>query len=236
MTDGPGWTPPEQGSGPGPGSWEAQPGQAQPGQAQSGGAQPWGAPPPGQGMPSWPPPGYGGYGAPWPPPAPKPGVIPLRPVGLGELLDGSIAIIRRNPKATLGFTAVIVTISTAVSTLFAAGELPSLQQLSQRTRAGQPLRTADVRPVLGWLVTGGVVSLLLALAVSVVLTGILTAVVGRAVLGHNITAGQAWRQVRGRIGALLGLSLLIAAIFIVLWAVLAGIVVLAVLAISGAGS
>src|SRR5262245_11015908 len=36
-----------------------------------------------------------------PPPAPKPGVIPLRPLGVAELLDGAITAIRQYPKAIL---------------------------------------------------------------------------------------------------------------------------------------
>src|SRR6266700_7483461 len=117
MTEGPGWTPPEQGAG-------SSPTPPPPGYGGYGGSGQ--APPPpgyggygGYGGP-WPPPGYGGYGAPWPPPAPKPGVIPLRPVSMGEILDGSIATIRRNPKATLGFTAVVMVASTAITTFLAA--------------------------------------------------------------------------------------------------------------------
>jgi hypothetical protein len=247
MTDGPGWTPPEQGADPlgqaqpgswpppqpppGPGSWQQPPG---PGPWQGPGYGQ--APPQGPGLPSWPPPGYGGYGAPWPPPAPKPGVIPLRPIGLGELIDGSITTIRRNPKATLGFTAAIMAVSTVITTVLTAGAMPSMQRFSERTDAGQPLRASDIAPMIGWLATVGVVSLVLALAVSVILTGILTAVVGRAVLGQNITAGQAWQQARGRVGALIGLILLMLAIFVGLWVVLIGGATLGAAAASGPGS
>ncbi len=176
----------------------------------------------------WPPPGQGGYGAPWPPPAPKPGVIPLRPISMGEILDGSIATIRRNPRATLGFTAIVMAASTAITTLLAARELPGLSRVSAHTRAGQPLTKADVTSLGGWLVTYGVVTLLLGLAVTVILTGTLTAVVGRAVLGEQITAGQAWRQ--ARIGALARLVLLLIGIFVLVWAVLIGVPLLGSLA------
>jgi hypothetical protein len=37
----------------------------------------------------------------------KPGAIPLRPLGLGDLYDGAFKIIRYNPKATIG-AAVLV--------------------------------------------------------------------------------------------------------------------------------
>src|SRR5690349_1230782 len=32
----------------------------------------------------------------------KPGIVALRPLGLGDVMDGSIKAIRRNPGATLG--------------------------------------------------------------------------------------------------------------------------------------
>ena len=41
--------------------------------------------------------GYPAYAAP-----PKPGVVPLRPLMFGEIMDGSFQTIRRNPKAMLG--------------------------------------------------------------------------------------------------------------------------------------
>jgi hypothetical protein len=150
-------------------------------------------------------------------------VIPLRPISLGEIIDGSITTIRRSPKATLGFTAIVMAISTAVSTAIALGEVPSLQRLSQRASAGQNPTSSDLAPLAGWLVTYGVVSLLLGLAVSVILTGTLTAVVGRAVLGQRATVAQAWEQARGRIGALIGLTFLVLAIFVGLWIVVVGL-------------
>ena len=48
------------------------------------------------------------------PAAPKPGVIPLRPMAVGEILDGAFTSIRRNPKAILGMAAVVMTISAII--------------------------------------------------------------------------------------------------------------------------
>jgi glycerophosphoryl diester phosphodiesterase family protein len=51
----------------------------------------------------------------------------------------------------------------------------------------------------------------------VVLAGLLTMVIGRAVLGEQVSIGQAWNLVKGRFAALLGVTLLTVAIFIGLW-------------------
>ncbi len=63
------------------------------------------------------------------------------------------------------------------------------------------------------LVAGGgatlLVGLVLSFVVHVILTGILTVVVSRAVLGQTMTAGDAWHTVRPRMWPLFGLTLLI---------------------------
>ena len=49
----------------------------------------------------------------WTPP-PKPGLIPLRPLSLGDILGGAFQVLRRNPKPTFGFALVMSLISTFV--------------------------------------------------------------------------------------------------------------------------
>jgi len=50
---------------------------------------------------------YPGYGQGYQPPGPEPGGIPLRPLGVGEILSGAFTSIRQNPAATLGLSAVL---------------------------------------------------------------------------------------------------------------------------------
>lgn len=51
------------------------------------------------------------------PPADKPGIVPLRPLSLGELYDGAFGAVRHNPGVTLGLTAIIVVVAVAIGTL-----------------------------------------------------------------------------------------------------------------------
>src|SRR6516225_8193246 len=105
--------PPAGGYGQQPGPGYGPPGSGQPGYGQTGYGQGYGQPGYGQ-------PGYGpGTGQPgWAPPpaAPKPGVIPLRPIAVGEILDGAFTSIRRNPKATIGIAAIVLTVSAVITT------------------------------------------------------------------------------------------------------------------------
>jgi hypothetical protein len=194
-------------------------------------------PPPGTGYGL---PGSGGYGPPpgaWSPPpqAPKPGVIPLRPIAVGEILDGAFTSIRRNPKATLGIAAIVLTISGIITTglaiilsgLVGSVNLPTPGQTytpEQATHLGTEL--------LAVALPTAAASVLLAFIVRLILTGLLTAVIGRSVLGYRITAGQAWHIALPRLPALLGATLLTLLIVIAPWIALA--VLLIVLGVIGA--
>lgn len=147
--------------------------------------------------------GYGG-GPPIParPWAPTPGVVPLRPLGLGELLDGAIKIIRRYPKPTLGMSAVIAVVVTILNVLFVLTLDTDLSLTAESD--GTSAQLNDALASNASAVPGGLVSYL----AGVVLTGMLVAVVGRAVLGQAATMGEVWTAVRPRLLPLLGLSLL----------------------------
>ncbi|WP_055478013.1 glycerophosphoryl diester phosphodiesterase membrane domain-containing protein [Sphaerimonospora mesophila] len=147
---------------------------------------------------------YGPYGFHPPPQAPRPGIIPLRPLALGDILDGSIKLIRANPKATLGLSAIVAAITTLPVTV---GQAILLQDygtaLSGESETVETLPFGEVAQLIGTLI-----SLVITFFATTVLTGILTRVLGRAVFGGRITAGEAWRLARARVPALLGLVLL----------------------------
>ena len=63
-------------------------------------------------------------------PALKPGVIPLRPLSLSDIFNGAVAYIRANPKATLGFSTIVVVATQLVALLFSVGPLAATGQLA----------------------------------------------------------------------------------------------------------
>src|SRR3954463_10849676 len=97
-------------------------------------------PPPGCQPPPPPPPSYTGHQPPppgWPPPPPayqqpfrpapgmlgaahKPGAMPLRPLGLGDMYDAAFRIIRFNPKATVGSAVLVATVAWLVPVVVTA--------------------------------------------------------------------------------------------------------------------
>ncbi len=112
------WNPPQAaGSGNQP-QWGAPQWNTQP--PGHGGQPQWGTPYPGP-QPSTSQPGYvqPGYVAP-----PKPGIVPLRPLMFGEILDGSFQTIRRNAAAMLGAALLAQTLAT-VAGAFATAQAGS---------------------------------------------------------------------------------------------------------------
>jgi len=191
--------PPGYGQAPPPGYGQAPPG--------------YGQVPPGYGQV---PPGYGqpgqqpwGQQAPWapPPPAPKPGIVPLRPLGVGELLDGALSLIRSNPRTVLGLAAVISAVSALLQTV---GLWFSLQFLE----VAEPVAGSevDVTAELTSLVSGGIAQVVPALVagfLQVLASGLFIILVGAAVLGRRLDAGQTWASLRPRMLPLVGVTLLI---------------------------
>ncbi len=175
-------------------------------------------PPPGYAPPGYAPPGYA---APPPlPPALKPGVIPLRPLSLSDIFNGAVAYIRANPKATLGLTTIVVVATQIIALILQAGPLAVTGQLAPALR-GEDASTAAL---LGSSVSGIAGSIATALS-AILLSGMLTVVVGRAVFGAGITIGEAWQRLRPRLLALIGFTALEAAGAIVLIGIVVAIIV-----------
>jgi hypothetical protein len=156
------------------------------------------------------------------PPALKPGVIPLRPLTLSDIFNGAVAYIRANPKATLGFTTIVVVATQLLALVLSVGPLAVTGQLAGAFNA-EGMSTASTGILLGSTlssVAGGAATWFTA----ILLSGMLTVVVGRAVFGAGITISEAWGRLKGRVWALIGLALLQAVGVAVLIAVVVGLI------------
>lgn len=212
---GPGW---QQGY-PQPGY--PQPGYQQPGYPQPGYQQgypqpgpPWNHPPQNYPQQGYPPPGYPSM----PPVAMQPGIIPLRPLTLSDIFNGAARYVRSNPKATLGLAAVVVIVTQVLALILQIVPLAALGQLD--ALSGGVETTAAMAGTIATTLASG---LMQALA-TVILSGMLTVVVGRAVFGSSITIGEAWSKIRDRILPLLGLALLEAMAAVLIIGVIAAII------------
>lgn len=180
---------------------------------------------PGYGPPGYPgygPPGYGAppYGAPVVPMALKPGVIPLRPLTLSDMFNGAVAYIRANPKATLGLTTIVVLVTQVLALVLSVGPLAIAGQLTPSSSIEQMSPGVLLASSLSSL-AGGIASVLS----SILLSGLLTVVVGRAVFGAHITIGETWQRLRGRLWALIAFTLLEVLGAVLLIAITAGLII-----------
>ena len=138
------------------------------------------------------------------PEAPRPGCVPLRPLGLGDILDGSFKVIRRNPKVTLGLSAAIAVLQVLFVAIFEVLAFARLGNV-RVTTADPTAQTRSARCSASSAAVGGH-------------RGQHAARrdphrhahhrghAGRA--GHLAHDGQVWERTRGRIWRLIGLAVL----------------------------
>lgn len=150
---------------------------------------------------------YGAAPAP-PPPASEstPGVIPLRPLGLGEILDGAISTIRAHWRVVLGMSAVI-------AVLMQLAAIPIAWWVLQET-AAMPVITPETPPeeMTGFMVAvfgGGTAYFLLYLLANALLAGLVTVVIGKAVLGRPAPFNLVSSEIKPLALRLFGLALVV---------------------------
>ncbi|MDQ0601292.1 hypothetical protein QF037_005637 [Streptomyces canus] len=222
---------------PPPAQWSAPTGPANPGQAPP-------PPPPGPGWGARPPAspggpgngqgGYGGWGSGWggPPPAAKPGVIPLRPLGVGEILDGAVSTMRTYWRTVLGISLTVAVVTQIVVILL---EGLVLNDASTAALDDPSASVDELTRALGDAMLSTGVVFLISLIGTIVATALLTTVTSRAVLGKSVTTGEAWRDARPQVAKLFGLIFLLILIAVAVVAVGALPGILAVVAGAGDG-
>ena len=130
-------------------------------------------------------------------------MIPLRPLSLSDIFNGAVAYIRANPKATLGLTTVVVVVAQLLALILSVGPLAFTGEL-QPSLSGEELSPGVMLGSSASSIAGAGATWLS----SILLSGMLTVVVGRAVFGTSITISEAWQRLRPRLWALIGFTVL----------------------------
>jgi hypothetical protein len=185
------------------------------------------APPPGYAAP---PPGYPAQGYPPAPPAApriaglefRPGIIPLRPLTLGDLYGAVTKAIRGNVAATIGLalvTSIVCLVpATALGAWIASQETLSIESDS----FGVYGLIGNYLPGIGSAVS------------SIALTGFLAYVIGQAVIGRKVGIGETWDGTKHRLLAIAGAVLVTVVGALLILAVLIGLPVAWLVAIGHA--
>jgi len=161
----------------------------------------------------------------WAPP-PRPGLIPLRPLGFGTLLWAPFEVLRRNPKATFG-SALLVQSAVTLLTLVIMGAV-TFFALSRVASATPDERDAVEAGSILTIVLAAVLPIALSVIASALLQGIIVIEVSRATLGEKLRLGQLWRTAGRRLWPLVGWTLLLSVAVLAAIALVAGFVALLV--------
>ncbi|MBM9510703.1 proline-rich domain-containing protein [Actinacidiphila acididurans] len=141
------------------------------------------------------------------PTAPKPGVIPLRPLGAGEILDGALTTLRLHWRTVIGATLGIALVTETVSVLVQGLFIDDTRLNNLRDNPDPSV--GDIAHALSGTVAGGVLTFVVALIGWCAATAVLTPVTSRAVLGRPVSAREAWQLARPRLRHLLALGALL---------------------------
>ena len=167
-------------------------------------------------------PGYGGYTSVL---APKPSIIPLRPLSIGEILGGAFESLRANPKAMFIPSLVVM----GITGLLSAGSVALFMSrlgLTDLTSGKVEFSETDLDSIgsslVGLLIQLGVTGVLSMLATSIII-GLIIVTVSRTILGRKASLSDVWRRTRPRMWALIGQTLLIELILAVITAVVTAI-------------
>ena len=127
----------------------------------------------------------------------------MRPLSLSDIFNGAVAYIRANPKATLGLTTIVVVAAQLLVLVLSVGPLAVTGEL-QPSLNGEEVSTGVMLGSSASSLAGAGATWLS----SILLSGMLTVVVGRAVFGTSITISEAWQRLRPRLWALIGFTVL----------------------------
>lgn len=144
--------------------------------------------------------------------APRPGIIPLRPLSTTEIIGGAFESLRANPRAMFVPAIVVMAVIgllSALHTLLTSQSLYSaMESTAQQTDLSSDQAIRLVLTSLGSVVSYVPTMVLTSLA-SAILTGLLIVAVSRSVLGRVASPGEVWQRTKGRVWALIGQVILV---------------------------
>lgn len=142
-------------------------------------------------------------------PAPKRGIVPLRPLDFGTILGKSFAMLRHNPSVLLGFGVctqlVVGLLSFGLFAIIFAGSFGRIETLTP----SDPDYDAIMAGTVGLSLGGGLLIGMLSIAIGAAVQGVVAANLRIAVLGEKPKLSVVWRQVKPAFWRILGYTLLL---------------------------
>ncbi|MGR0320209.1 hypothetical protein [Agromyces sp. ZXT2-3] len=148
-------------------------------------------------------------------------------MGFGTLLWAPFRTLRRNPAPVFG-TGLVVQLASAVAT--AAVFVPFLVLAIGRIEsASADDLDAVLSGTIGWLILLALVPIAVGVVAGAFLQGVMVVEVASGTLGEKLGFGALWRRAAGRIGPLIGWTLLVSVVVLAVVALVVGIIVVTAL-------
>jgi len=150
----------------------------------------------------------------------KPGIIVLRPLSFGQILDGGIKALRHNPKVMIGLNGIVALAATAA--MFGLGfEYFSSSFSFDPYANGQAFSAGSI--------VGLVAGILVATFLLTMVTVISSVSVGRSVIGEVIPPREAWARSLRRMPTVLAITALMTLASVLAYGIIVGLVVVSAL-------
>lgn len=158
-------------------------------------------------------------------PAPRPGIVPLHPLGFGTILGRSFTALRQNPKVLLGFALCVQAVAYLVVLVATGGvAFAAFSRL-----ATVPFGSDEYDAILAGSVAATVVTaIVLGLAsgaLGVIVQGVVVTEVASAVVAEMLRLREIWHRVKPVAWRLIGYSFLLGFVVILAIAVVAAVLV-----------
>nr|WP_308788850.1 glycerophosphoryl diester phosphodiesterase membrane domain-containing protein [Streptomyces pacificus] len=134
-------------------------------------------------------------------------MIPLRPLGVGEILDGAVSTLRAHWRTVLGITVTVSVITQICDILIQRYLAPQPPELDPNASPEEVL--SQLGDQLNATLVSSAPAMAITLIATLLTTALLTMVISRSVLGREVTLSDVWREARPRLPQLLGLTLLL---------------------------
>jgi hypothetical protein len=159
----------------------------------------------------------------WSPP-PRPGLLPLRPLGFGTLLGAPFQVLRRNPGATFGSALITQLVTSLVAVLVIGGV--GIFAFGRIDSALPEDRDAVTAGAWATVILASLIPIALSILGSALLQGVLVVEVARGTLGEKNRMGVLWKAAGRRLWPLIAWFAILLALIVVALAVIIGVAVL----------
>ncbi|MDO5672183.1 MAG: glycerophosphoryl diester phosphodiesterase membrane domain-containing protein [Actinomycetaceae bacterium] len=169
--------------------------------------------------------GFSGPSSPYSAQSIQPGIIPLHPLTIGEILNGAFAALRAHPGLLFGVSlivwSIIAALQAAITYIFFPDSLKSFDPETMSSGATEDLMTMTQNNLMSSAVSGVIIGV-----ATLILTGLFMNVVAALVIGKKLSGQSAWEKTKPQLWRIIVWPILTGVLSVLAVTVLGGLMVL----------